>query len=141
MWRGWLAAAGQYTYYQAGCLGTNGTPVLAGVGMPNLGNTFYYRVSGAPANASVFLVLGGGSQPAALDLGLLGAPSCVLEVSSGQLIPLQANGSGVVYQSQPLPVIPGLAGATLAVQALVRDPLANQLGFTTSNRMDVLIGM
>jgi len=133
--------SGQYTYFQGGCVGTNGTPALAGVGLPNLGNTFYYRVSNAPPSASVFLLLAGGTQPAPLNLGPMGAPSCLLEVSIGHILSSQADGSGTVFLPQSLPVVPGFVGAKLATQALVHDPMANQLGFTSSNRMDVMVGM
>lgn len=133
--------AGQFTYYGAGCGGPGGTPSLTGVGMPNLGNTFYFQVTNAPPAAAVYLLIGSGPQPPPLNLGLLGAPGCYLEVASTLLVPLQANRSGVVTLAQPLPINPSLVGATLAVQALVHDPLANRLGFTTSNRMDISIGM
>jgi len=122
---------GAISYWGTGC----GSATLSHVGVPTTGSMFTLNVTGAPAGAPVFFVLGTTTQFVPflgmllpLDLGAYGAPGCTLYVGSPALWWLQP-GSGLGQTSIDLYLNPWYSGL-YHVQGLVFDPVANNLGVT-----------
>ncbi len=127
--------AGRFSVSGSGCAGSNGTPTLAGIGLPSLGSSlFALRLEHAPVSAPTTLLLGL-VDSAPVDLGFLGAPGCNLLVTPalGSLAGA-ADLNGEQLQSLPIPNDPGLVNLAFFLQWVVVDAAANSLGLTMTNR-------
>lgn len=97
--------------FDAGCLGTLGTPEVEANGAPKIGNgSFALTVTKTESGKPGVLVLGGSAKKFAnlvnlpLSLGgvLTGSTGCNLHVDAVMLLPPVGNGSGVTF-ALPLP--------------------------------------
>lgn len=133
-----------FTPYGAGCVGSRGVPSLAAQGssLPRIGSTFTAIANNLPWTGPAFVVLGVsnsayGGTPLPIDLGFLGAPSCMLRTSIDDIQPL-ANILGAATWNW---AIPPVAGASFYAQVLPIDPTANALAITASNACHGVIGL
>jgi hypothetical protein len=137
--------AARVTVFAGGCggrsLGVATTDAGPGAPLrlerPVIGTTWTLQGTNLGANGFTFHVVGFSST--LLDLGLLGAPGCTLEVNYVDT-PLQlADATGRAVYSLPLPEAASLLGLAIESQAAVFD-LSNALGVTLSNRVSAAIG-
>jgi hypothetical protein len=122
-----------------GCAGSAGTPRLSVRGtnpteLPWLGMEFFVDEANLPVGAIYFRLLGTSALPVPFDLGPLGAPGCLVEVSALSTLLAFAPPSGLGFWGIALPGNPGYAGLTLHWQIAVLDLPANSLGVTVSNK-------
>lgn len=121
-----------------GCSGTAGTPALAGIGPPALGNaSFGYRLSRAApsAPAALFLAL----RPATTPLG----GGCTLYVPFGGNATMSAvtDATGRCSWPLPVPMTPSLVGMNVFTQAAVLDPNGAFAGAVSfSNGVRAVVG-
>ncbi len=119
----------------AGCPGSGGVPILVASTAPELNSTFVTSLRGlAPGVGSGFVMIGNAKEPVPVDLGLFGAPGCLLFLNN-LVVQQFARSGGAGTFNLPIPADPNVAGITLFEQAFDLDPAANRLGFTTSNAL------
>jgi hypothetical protein len=88
--------------YGHGCKGSNGkTPALGFTGSAALGATMSIDVTDCLANAISLHVIGTTRYGAGIDLGLAGAPGCLLYESTDFVMPKVASATGPTYSSSP----------------------------------------
>jgi CubicO group peptidase (beta-lactamase class C family) len=136
---------GVFLPYGAGCAGTAGTPVHAGRGEPEVGQSHQLEVANAPAETPFLAMVGlsrsewnGIGLP--LPLAILGAPGCSLLTGPTLTFGGITGRTGVGAVTMTLPDNPIFLGAHLYTQMAVVDPGANQLGLAFSNGVDAQIG-
>ncbi|MGE3171446.1 MAG: serine hydrolase [Planctomycetota bacterium] len=122
----------------SGCPGTAGLPRLSGSGSAEIGGRASFDLASVPPGAPALCVLG--MVPAAIDLGVVGAPGCVLHTDPVLSWFLLAGTSGTASQPLDIPAEPALVGVHFYVQFGAGDPRANPAGLVASNGLDVLIG-
>lgn len=132
------------------CPGSNALrPALltASSEVPQVGTTFVLRLQNALPNALAIPFYGlsntianGGTVPLPYDLSTSGAPGCFLRVDPEVTTLGIADGSGVLLNTLLIPATVGLRGLTLYGQALLLDPLNNQLGISMSNDVRLVLG-
>jgi len=130
-----------------GCTGRNGMNPVAdargGAATPG-NNQFTTRVSRLPSfgigvhllglsNTSVFGI------PLPLDLGIAGAPGCLLRVSLTAIGVGAANANGIGSFGLPIPADPTLVGGSIYSQWLSVDFAANPGGLVASNALQITI--
>jgi hypothetical protein len=126
--------------FGTGCPGTNGTPALAPVGAPRIGQPWPLTVSGLNPTFNFAVLVFGFSQLPGLDLGpVLGMPGCTAYVPPDVLL-LAPTGAGGSTTWTWTPVA-GPVAAQLFCQALCLDPGVNAFGFTISNAVSATLGM
>ncbi len=120
-------------------------PLLAPVGVPQLGSTFSVVLHRAPPATAVVLmhglsdsIWGAGALP--YDLGLLGAPGCSVLTSSDWSAPTSVNTAGQARIDYPVPNQAALSGALFYNQFLLVVPQANSLGTLSTNAGRARIG-
>lgn len=137
--------AGRVTVFAGGCGGRAlgvastdaGPSAPVRLERPVIGTTWSLLGSNLGANGFTFHVIG--FSATSIDLGMLGAPGCTLEVNYVDT-PLQlADAAGRAVYALVLPESASLLGLTLESQAAVFD-LSNALGVTLSNRVSAAIG-
>lgn len=128
-----------------GCAGTKGIPSLFPEANAVVGTSYVARAAYAPDNSIGLFLLGfsgsvwsGGALP--FDLGLLGAPGCLLRTDAVAMDAVVTDADGTASQSYSLPNDPLLVGAVLYQQLAAYDPTVNALGFTVSNAGALTIG-
>lgn len=104
---------------------------------PVVGTTLSLLGANLGANAFTFHVVG--FAPTFIDLGMLGAPGCALEVTYVDTPLYLADAAGRVVYPLALPEAANLLGLTIESQAAVFD-LSNALGVTLSNRVAAVVG-
>ena len=104
---------------------------------PVIGTTLSLLGANLGANAFTFHVVG--FSPTFVDLGMLGAPGCTLEVNYVDTPLYLADAAGRVVYPLALPEASNLLGLTVESQAAVFD-LSNALGVTLSNRVAAVVG-
>ncbi len=136
-----------YTAFGAGCRGSAGIPVLAGVPGkgPWVGDTLQVRVTKLPSGVPAAMFLGfsnktWGAIPLPLKLDGVGLTGCSLLVSP-DLLGVLVNQNGSATWSAPLPNNVAFAGARFHNQALVFDRRANAFGAVLSNGGTAVIGV
>jgi hypothetical protein len=131
-----------YHTFAGGCVGSNAqvpTWRVRYLEQPLVGTTLVGEFRNAPANGVVFPFAGfsrtvaSGGIPLPLDLGIVGAPGCVIEVDPAYLTALFTDAAGTAVWALPIPQNPSLSGIVLAQQAFVLDPTVNALGLTITN--------
>ena len=139
-----LPAAG-YGFFAPGCTGTAGIPGNAATSLPKLGQSLTVALTNLAGTTNVaFFVLGASrttssAGPLPLDLGVIGAPGCLLRTSLD--VTLTATGTaGSALLTIPIPNAPSLLCGRLYTQALGLDAGANGLGATTSDAAAVILG-
>ncbi len=138
---------GNIKFTGQGCNGSNGkAPTLTYPGAPVQGNpNFQLDLVDCPASVKARMMLGLSNTsysfpPVALplDLGIIGAPGCSLDVGILLEFNFFTNGLGELHLPLTLPVDPANHGLTLYVQFALFDPAANAVGLTTSNLMTMI---
>ncbi len=133
-----------YTTFGTGCAGTAGTPTLASLTRPWLGETQTVDLSNLPATGAVLLNLGFsdssfGALSLPFPLGVIGMPGCSLLTSPDLGFPL-TNTGGTAQWSQLIPNAPQHLGLTFFNQGFVLDANANPLGVIVTNGGRGVIG-
>jgi len=127
--------------YGVGCPGSNSqTPALTLTGSSAIGQSVTLGLTGAPASAGMFLVIGLTAPPTPVDMAAFGAPSCSLYPSLDVIVPTAANSSGVFSQQFPVGSSSSLICSKAYVQFFPHDKSANTFGASSSNYGRVLIG-
>jgi hypothetical protein len=130
-----------------GCAGTAGTPHLSvrGAGNPTelpwLGTEFFVDETNLPAGGVYFRLLGLAGLSPPFDLGVLGAPGCLVEVNSLATTLAFASPGGTGFWGFQLPSVPAYEGTQLFYQLAALDLPANALGLTTSNKAVATVRM
>ncbi|MDA0975661.1 MAG: PPC domain-containing protein [Planctomycetota bacterium] len=140
-------SAASFQALPGGCPGSAGLPVLSARPgeLPLLGSTFALDTAPVPAGGMVFGLLGAsasvtsGGVALPLNLAVLGAPGCFLDVDPAQTFSVTARGDVATFYL-PIPNDPTLLGGRLHAQTLVVDGAANQVGLITSNRGTLVLG-
>lgn len=109
-------------------------PTIVTRGSCALGRTAFFDLRGGLPNGLTLLVYG---NSLSVDLAPIGAPGNTCYTDLAGAFAFVANGNGVAQYQATMPVSPVLLGATLSLQAVVVDPLANALGLVTSSAIDV----
>ncbi|MEM7202561.1 MAG: sulfatase-like hydrolase/transferase [Planctomycetota bacterium] len=136
------------TFGETWCVGRRGFVTVGGSGTPDLGATYQVLLSnGAPGSLAGLLT--GSSATSAfgvalpLELQPFGAgPNCYLRTSLDFILPVTTDATGAASVDFPVPVDPGLVGATLFHSWVVVDAEApfNPWGLTLSNGLGATIG-
>jgi hypothetical protein len=139
-----VESGAEYRPFGAGCLGSNGTPTLAGGGvLPMPGLVVVLDATNLPDPGIVDLMLLGQEQlNPAIDLGLIfgaGPVGCLIGTQP-LVLDVLTNFGGSASYVLALPPIASLAGASLLGQVMSFDPGANAAGFTTSNGVRAVVG-
>lgn len=139
------------TMHPGGCAGSAGVPQLGifengtipftYAERPVLGSTFTVTGTNLPVNTALFQILSLVPASTPIDLGLHGAPGCLVEVGTLSIQFATTDIVGQSYWGLPLPFQQNLIGLPLQQQILVLDPAANALGLTTSNRVSSVCGL
>lgn len=137
--------AGRVTVFPGGCGGRSLDVATTDAGpaaplrleRPVIGTTLSLLGANLGANAFTFHVVGFAST--FVDLGMLGAPGCALEVNYVDTPLYLADAGGRVVYPLPLPEATSLLGLAVESQAAVFD-LSNALGVTLSNRVAAIVG-
>lgn len=120
-------------------------PQLTASGLPVVGSAYRIDLAAAPPSTPSWLTFGisrtaFGSLPLPLDLAAVGAPGCFLLADVQATVQQQTDLTGAASFTIPVPTLPGLWGVGIYHQALVSDPLANQLGLITTGAIEAVIG-
>ncbi len=128
--------------YGAGCMGTAGVPALSSdaAQLPWLGDTHANRLLGVPPAGGVVVFVTGLVATAPIPLGSFGMPGCEQLVQPAAVEFAAASGGAATW-SLAIPGVPAFVGVQLFQQAVVLDPGANLGGMTTSNGLQMTIGM
>ncbi|MEM7204792.1 MAG: kelch repeat-containing protein [Planctomycetota bacterium] len=129
------------------CAGLGGVPTL-GVGLfPWVGDTFTVVLTGVQTGVLPVLHFDpwnwstGSPTRLSVDLGLIGAPGCLLMTSSTISVPAPGpTVAGSLTWTIPIPVDPLWISRDVVLQSLVPDPGANLLGITTTGAVSARIG-
>ncbi len=126
----------------SGCPGSGGVPMTVVTRRnewPTIGTTYSVDIAGVADGASP-VVLFGFFSSGPLDLGILGAPGCIFDitpVASLATVPTQPNEAEF---SLPIPEDPGIVGVPGRIQALALDFGANDLNVTASDLATLTFG-
>lgn len=129
----------------AGCPGSNGTPLHQAAGTPEIAATAQYAIANAPG-ATIAVAMFGfdnvmwNGAPLPLNLGLVGAPNCLLRIDAVVFDATITTSGGTGLVSIAFPNVPALIGAQLYSQFLVYDPPANAFDWTISNAIRTTLG-
>ncbi|MGK0201780.1 MAG: CubicO group peptidase (beta-lactamase class C family) [Planctomycetota bacterium] len=126
------------TTYGLPCAGSQSTPFLSGSGSSMIGSSPNLNLVAALPNTGVLSMVG--TSAGSLELTQLGAPGCRLHVQPIAIDLIFSNAVGMASTSIYLPINPSLIGQHIYVQDAIYDPTVNQLGFNTSNGVDIKIG-
>lgn len=135
-------ASALYHSFAGSCLGSNNlapTWRVRHLELPLMGTTMVGEFSNCPSNGFVFPFIGfsrtlaQGSIPLPVDLGVVGAPGCVVAVDPLVLFAQTTDAVGGATWGFAIPHNLALTGTVFAQQAFVFDPAANALGLTVTN--------
>jgi hypothetical protein len=140
-WAYRTSALARFTAYGSGCVGSNGTPVLANApnSLPWIGDVFSTQATSLAATSGgvVFVTgLAATSPQSLLPFGLPGCSSLVTFDAAQFVVPT----NGIASWSITVPVTTALANTHVYQQALALDNGATG-GATTSNAGDILVGI
>ena len=126
-----------FTTFGSGCNGAAGTATLTGVGVPYLGERFFYDLDNVPANGIALRVLGAASP----GVPIPGMPGCSLyaALEAIEVAFTDANGHARFYTD--IPTTLSLAGQHFYLQGAAFDASANSVGIVVSNGGDMLLGV
>lgn len=139
--------SGSFARYGAvSCVGSNGSPVIAGVGTPRVGGGYAVALSGGARSSMAALLMGvsdahwaGVSLPFSLaPLG--GGVGCSVVASGEVVLPAFSDAQGNAQVTVVLPALSPLVSATLFHMWVVRDSGVGGLGVTVSDGLRVVVG-
>jgi PKD repeat protein len=131
--------------YGSGCVGTAGTPSrMNALSAPVIGGSYDLEVTNIPAPGLALMMIGLGNSawnglPLPLDLGVAGAPGCMLQQDALLTDTLIAPGSNAPW-SLAIPSNPALQCFQIYNQAAIFDATANALGFYFSDARAAVLG-
>lgn len=132
----------QFESFGQGCSGAMPAPEFSPVLLPVVGQVYVVQINNLPVSAAFHLFSFGNQTsplgPLPLDLGLLGAPGCMLRINPGFVMLLIGTQNSATFALQ-IPNTPTVAGLRFYEQAAALDPTANALGLTTSPAYGVWI--
>ncbi len=150
----WTPFAGEYTPYRASCSGSAGIPILSsltqkktGQSLPSVGETLHLQVTGLAALTPGVLLLGLGdttwnSLQLPLDLGVIGAPGCMLNVAPLISFSASSDAAGVALSDIAIPADPAHLGLTFFNQYVSMEaPPGRAMQITTTNAARGIIGI
>ncbi len=127
--------------YGHGCKGSNGlVPALGFTGSAALGAVMSIDVSNCLPNAISLHVIGLTRYGAGIDLGVAGAPGCLLYESTDIIVPKVASTAGAYLLKFTVPKDRSLVCLRIYTQAFPADANANGFGMTSSNYGRILPG-
>jgi hypothetical protein len=137
--------AGTFSAFGTGCAGSAGTNRHVAFGFPRVGGTGWFRVFECQTTANNFLTIGlsrtrFGQLGLPFDLVLIGAPTCLLLNDHVVVISGQTGFGGRHTVQFPFPGNTSFIGLSLFSQFFCVDAAANQLGITTSNGYETVLG-
>lgn len=124
-----------------GCVGTGGEELRFAPRLnewPRIGSSFTLEMAGVVSNAVVMMAIN--PYDPAIDLGILGAPGCLLSIDPTVSIPAIPSVPGEHQLSVDILFDPFQIGGVVFMQAISLDPGATALGITTSDRLRIVIG-
>lgn len=142
----YVHTAGALTAFGTGCPGSTNVPPRHGArGVPEIGRTVSYDLSGALGRTPCWFVLGASNSVfqglrLPFDMAPLGAARCMVYCGHDLLVGVTADALGDARQNLTLPSDSALVGQHVYSQFYALDVRANQLGMTSSNAMDTRIG-
>ncbi len=110
-------------------------PRIRSANPPAAGASFVVRVDQAPPLSFAFTFLGSQCQRPPFDLGLLGAPGCIVVHDPAASLGLGVDAAGVATLTLPLPSNPAYAGMPFHLSALVFAPGANALNAVATDSL------
>ncbi len=137
---------GDFTALGTGCQTSLGQPLAVEARqVPAVGAPYRLWLGRAPAGAPVLFLTGFSNTtwngvPLPFSLGVLGAPTCWLLVSTDIVSSTLANPQGEALFTMQIPNNAALRDLHLFHQFAVFDPPANNLGLAFSSAIDVQIG-
>ncbi len=132
------------TMQTGGCgpsLATRPAGMGSGTELPVLGSQFWVDATGLQPNTLLFRVIGLLPRATPFNLGLLGAPGCLIEVDGLDASAGIADAGGVLFWNVNSPFTLSLIGLPLEQQVVALDSGANALGVVVSNRVSTLWGI
>lgn len=125
----------RFETFGTGCPGVLPPPVFSPIQLPMVGQVYLQQINNLPLSAAIH-VIGLSNQsssvgPLPLDLGVLGAPGCLLRVSLDSTLFLAGSSNSAVF-AMNIPNQPALIGKRFYEQAAALDPTANPLWLVTS---------
>ena len=138
-----LTSDAGYGFFAVGCAGANGVPGNGASSLPRIGNAMNVTFTNLPVNAAIvalgFSRTSSAFGPLPLDLTLFGAPGCFGNVSPDATNLIVGLG-GRANWTLTIPASASLLCTQFYSQAFVADPVANLLGFVTSDAAAAIIG-
>lgn len=126
------------------CSGSSGTPTLTVSGTAQINGSVNLRLARGPSNQPAILAFGlssssWGGVPMPISLSGLGASGCYLYIDQVALIARRTATNGTLSQSVNIPLDFQL-GTKVYAQMICFDRLANALGVTTTNAVEIWVG-
>ena len=133
----WFGAAFN-EMYGVGCTGTNGIPVLRGVGgAPTLGNK-NFALELENARPSAIAVLGLSPRPDSIQIGPC---TLLIQIATSILEGRQTDAAGKLHIPVSVPNNPALVGINIYWQEIIIDPKGSLVSnFALSNGLRTLVG-
>ena len=131
--------------YGTGCTNSVNKKATVSTDTPPLGQYWYITQSNGVPTAPTAMLLGTSDQtwnstPLPFDLGVIGAPTCLLYNNMIYAPGAIANSAGGAGFYLPLPNDVAFDGLTLHVQTAQYDPFGNNLGVVTSSAAKATFG-
>lgn len=141
-WRIGTPDGGRTVAFGVACQGSlNEAPrIQAKSARPRIGQTYTMSLDRFPASTNLFLALGTKPYAPGIDLGIMGAPGCTLDIDVPLVVGLKADSSGQVSLPTQIANDTKLIGVTVYTQSLCAAPGANAGGLLTSNALMLQIG-
>lgn len=134
-------SAASTTGLGGGCANSTGataTHVAEGYSMPIQGAPITYVVNDAPANQAIAGILFGFSSLGGVDLGVIGAPGCLLFPAAVATIPIATDANGSASVTLNMGATP--LGTSFFSQAAIADIGHNGLGVVLSDALESTVG-
>lgn len=129
------------------CMGSNGLPTLAAGSAPRLGMPMTLTLTNLPTAPGFVWWLWGtdtvswGGMTLPVELGFIGAPGCMLYVSP-EFVTIQDQPASTLSATFLVPVsFTPFVGCRVVTQVFVCDFGFNALGYTTTNALELILGV
>jgi hypothetical protein len=133
-----------YVPFGSGCAGSVGMATNTASALPQIGQTMVANIGNLPPPNLAFFVFGWSRTtsmfgPLPIDLGVVGAPGCLLRVSNDFVGAIVGSGGSASF-SLGIPGSQSFLGLQFFTQALALDPGWNALGAVLSDAAEATIG-